>query len=55
MAKVEVGGLLVMPFVMVRQLLAGEERQLLGESKHQEMGPAEQESDAKKERYLWSN
>ena len=26
MAKVEVGSLLVMPFVMVRQLLAGEER-----------------------------
>jgi len=41
MAKVEVRSLLVMPFVMVRvrQLLAGEERLLLGESKHQEMGP----------------
>ena len=48
MAKVEVGGLLVMPFVMVRQLLAGEERLLLGESKDQEMGPAEQNYDAAK-------
>ena len=48
MAKVEVGGLLVMPFVMVRQLLAGEERLLLGEGKDQEMGPAEQNYDATK-------
>jgi len=39
MAKVEVGGLLVMPIVMVRQLLAGEERRLLGESKDQEIRP----------------
>lgn len=39
MAKVEVGGLLVMPFVMVRQLLAGEERRLLGKSKNQEIRP----------------
>ena len=39
MAKVEVGGLLVMPIVMVRQLLAGEERRLLGESKDQETRP----------------
>ena len=52
MAKVEVGGLLVMPIVMVRQLLAGEERWLLGESKDQEIGPAEENDDAMKNQRL---
>jgi len=43
MPEVEVGGLMVMPVVMVRQLLACEEGWLLGESKDQEVGPGSRE------------
>ena len=39
MPEIEVSGLMVMTSVMIRHLLTGEERGLLGERKNQEMVP----------------
>ena len=39
MPEIEVSGLMVMTSVMIRHLLTGEERGLLGKRKNQEMVP----------------